>query len=62
MPLLPGENAASYEHMLTQVIADVDPKDALQEFWLRTSSMPRGRRVSCGVASVRSSAPPWCSS
>jgi hypothetical protein len=34
MPLLPGENEASYEHMLTQVIADVDPQDALEEFWV----------------------------
>ncbi len=34
MVLLPGENEASYEHMLEQVIADVDPQDALEEFWV----------------------------
>src|SRR5688572_10753017 len=32
--LLPGEDAASYEHMLEQVIADVDPQDAIEELWV----------------------------
>jgi hypothetical protein len=34
MVLLPGEDAASYEHMLAQVIADVDPQDAVEELFV----------------------------